>query len=235
MYNIETKKVYSPNIDVRIYDMTYCKNMLELPKSLLEKQWNDFDWKLAEEIISRKQKVLAKAAYKRNFKKISQIQYEIVNSFEARMLAVKYISENFNSVGVDRIKWRTDYDKIKAVYDLGQEKFKASPSRNFVLKDKKTGKERNVGILTLKDRAMQHLWKLALEPVSEALGDKNSHGFRKGRGPVTAHAHLMDALTDWESGNWVFIFDVFSFYASISHTWLLENIPMDKYILNDFS
>lgn len=234
MYNIETKKIYTSKLDVRIYDKTYYIRMLELPKKLIEKQWADFDWDKAEELIIRKQKVLAKEAYRKNFKRIKQIQYEIVKSLEARMLAVKRISENFNSAGIDGIRWRTDYDKMKAVYDLEIENYKAMPLRNFVLKDKKTGRERNVGILTLKDRAMQYLWVLALEPVAEALGDRRSFGFRKGRGPATAHAHLMDALTDWETGNWVFVGDVFSFYASISHSWLLENIPMDRYILNEF-
>lgn len=234
MYNVETKKVYQPKIDVRIYDKSYYVRLLELPKNLIEKQWSEFDWEKAEEIIARKQKILARETYRKNFKKVKTIQYEIVKSFEARMLAVKRVSETFNSAGVDGVRWKTDYDKMKAVYDLEIEDYKASPLRNFVLKDKKSGKERNVGILTLRDRAMQYLWVLALEPVAEALGDKNSFGFRKGRGPAAAHAHLMDALTDYETGSWVFVGDVYSFYASISHIWLLNNIPMDKHILNEF-
>jgi RNA-directed DNA polymerase len=38
----------------------------------------------------------------------------------------------------------------------------------------------------MKDRAMQGLYKLALEPVAETLADRNSYGFRLRRSAADA-------------------------------------------------
>lgn len=46
---------------------------------------------------------------------------------------------------------------------------------------KYNGKMRPLGIPTLKDRTMQQLLKLVMEPYLEPLGDRNSFGFRPGR------------------------------------------------------
>ena len=40
---------------------------------------------------------------------------------------------------------------------------------------------RPLGIPTMKDRAMQALYLLALEPISETKADRNSYGFRPER------------------------------------------------------
>jgi len=46
---------------------------------------------------------------------------------------------------------------------------------------KSHGRQRPLGIPTMKDRAMQALHLLALDPVSETTADPNSYGFRQGR------------------------------------------------------
>src|SRR3546814_5891205 len=51
---------------------------------------------------------------------------------------------------------------------------------------KSNGKLRPLGIPTIKDRAMQALYLLALEPVSETTGDLNSYGFRPARSTADA-------------------------------------------------
>jgi len=210
------------------------KNTIQFPKEFLEKQWATYDWKAAELYVGQLQRTLAMIAYSRDLEKLDKVQRKLVSSFEARMLAVKRISENASSAGIDNVKWRTDYDKMCAVNQLDIRNYEAKPLRYFILKDKKSNKERCVGVPTLKDRAMHYLWSLALEPVAESWADYKSFGFRKGRGTSNAHAHLMNALNDPESGSWILVADVFSYYESISHKWLLDNIPMDKSILKQF-
>ena len=48
------------------------------------------------------------------------------------------------------------------------------------------GKLRPLGIPTMKDRAMQALYLLALEPVAECTADRNSYGFRPKRSVADA-------------------------------------------------
>ncbi len=51
---------------------------------------------------------------------------------------------------------------------------------------KKSGGKRVLGIPTMKCRAMQALYLLALEPIAETLADKNSYGFRPKRSTADA-------------------------------------------------
>ena len=46
---------------------------------------------------------------------------------------------------------------------------------------KKNGKKRPLGIPTITDRAMQTLYKFALESIAETTADPNSYDFRVGR------------------------------------------------------
>ncbi len=96
---------------------------------------------------------------------------------------------------------------------------------------KKNGKQRPLGIPTMKDRAMQALYLLALEPIAECLADLNSYGFRKYRACRDAMIRTFVCLARKDSAQFVFEADIKGCFDNINHDWLLENIPMDKQIL----
>ena len=81
---------------------------------------------------------------------------------------------------------------------------------------------------------MQALHLLALEPVAETTGDKNSYGFRPGRGVADAIRQCHTVLAWKRSAEWVLEADIEGCFDNISHEWLAENIPMDKAILNSW-
>ena len=84
----------------------------------------------------------------------------------------------------------------------------------------------------MKDRAMQALYLLALDPVAETTADPNSYGFRPERSTADAIEQCFNALarqTSARNGSWKAISK--SCFDKISHDWLLANIPMDKTIL----
>jgi len=54
----------------------------------------------------------------------------------------------------------------------------------------KPGETRPLGIPTIKDRAVQALYLLALEPIAELSADSTSFGFREGLGTMDAIAIL---------------------------------------------
>ncbi|WP_353817029.1 reverse transcriptase domain-containing protein [Mesorhizobium sp.] len=56
---------------------------------------------------------------------------------------------------------------------------------------KSNGKKRPLGIPCMRCRAMQALWKLALDPVAETLADPNSYGFRPERSTADAHRAVL--------------------------------------------
>ena len=91
---------------------------------------------------------------------------------------------------------------------------------------------RPLGIPTMKDRAMQALHLLALEPVSETKADRNSYGFRPERATQDAIGHCFVLLSRKTSAQWVLEGDIKGCFDNISHEWLINNIPMDKKILH---
>jgi RNA-directed DNA polymerase len=73
---------------------------------------------------------------------------------------------------------------------------------------KSNGKMRPLGIPTMKDRAMQALHLLALEPVSETKADKNSYGFRPERSTADAKEQCFIALSTKRAPKWILEGDI---------------------------
>lgn len=88
-----------------------------------------------------------------------------------------------------------------------------------------------MGIPTLHDRAMQALYLLALEPVSEGTSDPNSYGFRINRSTADAMSQLFLNLSRKASAQWILEADIKGCFDHISHDWLERNVPMDRTIL----
>jgi len=81
------------------------------------------------------------------------------------------------------------------------------------------------------DRAMQALHALGLIPIAETVADHYSYGFREGRCCADALEHAHYALCRKSSAPWVLEGDIRACFDQISHHWLLQNVPMDKQIL----
>jgi RNA-directed DNA polymerase len=96
---------------------------------------------------------------------------------------------------------------------------------------KKNGKKRPLGIPTMKDRTMQALYLLALEPIAETTGDPNSYGFRRERSTADAIGQCFNALSGPGKPEWVLEGDIAGCFDRISHTWLETHVPMERAIL----
>ena len=80
----------------------------------------------------------------------------------------------------------------------------------------------------MKDRAMQALYLLALDPVAETTADTNSYGFRKARSCADAIEACFCALASKRSSGWILEGDIRACFDRISHEWLLANVLTDK-------
>ena len=204
----------------------------KLDKSLLEALWKNADWPKLEEELFEMQKAIALAVKAKDYDAVRIYQEKLTNSFAAKMLAVRHIAENCSSPGVDGVVWNSDFDCANAVFSLKNEGYIALPMKLMIIRDKFSQKERHIKIPTYHDRAMQVLHAFSLMPVAEISGDERSFAFRRNRSTQDAHTYIVEALR--KNGNFVLKTDVKACYASISHDWLLKNIPMNTEVLRAF-
>jgi RNA-directed DNA polymerase len=139
----------------------------------------DVSWKTVEMKVKRLQMRIAKAAKTKRYRTMRSLQWLLAHSRLAKLLAIRRVtsSKGKNTPGIDGVVWKTSRQKFNALKTLRQRGYKASALRRvYILK--KNGKLRPLGIPTMRDRAMQALYALTLEPVAETWADKNSYGFR---------------------------------------------------------
>ncbi len=194
--------------------------------------WLDIDWGKCQTQVDKLQARIVKAQKEGRYGRVKALQWMLTHSFYAKALAVKRVTSNKGSdtAGVDRVKWSTPNAKFQAIGELKRRGYTPLPLRRVHIK-KSNGKLRPLGIPTMKDRAMQALYLLALEPVAETTADSNSYGFRKGRSTADAREQCFCVLAKRTSPEWILEGDIKGCFDHISHEWLIGNIPMDKVML----
>ena len=194
--------------------------------------WKSIDWVALRQQVRRLQVRIAKASQLGKHRRASALQWLLTHSRAARLLAVWRVTTNrgAKTPGVDNVLWRTDRQKFQAADNLKRHGYRPKPLRRLYI-PKKNGKLRPLSIPTLHDRAMQALHALALAPVAETGADPNSYGFREGRSCADALEHIHIVLSKKHSPQWVLEGDIRACFDQISHSWLLQHVPMDKQIL----
>ena len=163
---------------------TGCKKPERLPDAAaLERQWKSIDWKKAEAEVNRLQARIAKATQENKWNTVKRLQYLLTHSYYAKVLAVRKVTTNKGkkTPGVDGVLWSTPAAKMRGVLTLTDKGYKAKPMRRVFIEKKGKKTKRPLGIPCMYDRALQALYALALDPVSETTADTKSFGFRKGR------------------------------------------------------
>jgi RNA-directed DNA polymerase len=197
--------------------------------------WRTIDWYAVQRNVRRLQARIVKATQAGKRGKVKALQRLLTHSFSGKALAVRRVTENQGkrTAGVDGTTWTTPAQKAAAIDTMRQRGYRAQPLRRVTI-PKKHGKRRPLGIPTMRDRAMQALYLLALEPVAETTSDTNSYGFRRNRSTADAIAQCFIILSPKRAAEWVLEGDIQACFDHISHDWLLAHIPMEKAILRSW-
>ena len=128
--------------------------------------WNQIKWKKVEHNVYKFQCRIYRATKLGKRSRIRKLQKILLSSYEAKLLAVKRVTQENrgkNTSGIDGIKSIPKNNRITLAKSLNIPSLAKSVKRVYINKSNKTEK-RPLGIPTIKDRALQSLVKQALEP-----------------------------------------------------------------------
>jgi RNA-directed DNA polymerase len=146
-------------------------------------EWRGINWQKLERFTYKLQKRIYQASHRGDVQAVRRLQQTLMKSWSARALAVRRVTQDNlgkKTAGVDGLKSLTPKQRLDLIgeLELGS---KGQPTRRVWIPKPGTDEKRPLGIPTIKDRALQALVKLALEPEWEARFEPNSYGFRAGR------------------------------------------------------
>jgi RNA-directed DNA polymerase len=197
--------------------------------------WSSLPWKKILRGVRRLQARIVKALQEGRWGKVKALVYLLTHSFAGRALAILRVVSNSgaHTPGVDQRLWNTPEAKSTAFAALTFRGYTSQPLRRVYI-PKSNGKRRGLGIPTMRDRAMQALCLLGLDPIVETQGDANSYGFRRHRSCADALAQCHNLLCKRNSPAWVLEGDIQACFDRICHGWLLRHAPMDRRVLGQW-
>ncbi len=146
-------------------------------------EWHSINWRKLERSVYKLQKRIYQASARGDVKAYRRLQKTLMKSWSARALAVRRVTQDNQgkkTAGIDGVKSLTPKQRTELTGNLNLGS-KVSPTRRVWIPKPGTEEKRPLGIPTMKDRALQALVKLAIEPEWEARFEPNSYGFRAGR------------------------------------------------------
>ena len=167
--------------------------------------WNSVNWAEVHRTTRRLQTLIAKAVGNGDWRGARRLQRLLAHSTSGKLLAVRRVTENHGgkTPGVDHVTWPTPESKASAVGTLFSRGYRALPLRRVHIPKNHGDGKRPPGIPTMRDRAIQALHLLTLEPLSESTADANSYGFRPFRSTADALVQCRNVLDRGHSSKWI--------------------------------
>jgi RNA-directed DNA polymerase len=191
--------------------------------------WSEIDWAATEAAVKRLQGRIYRAVAAGKGRQVKNLQKLLVRSTSAKRLAVRRVTQQNagrNTPGIDGVVCKTPESRMRLTNDgLSLKGYRPQPVRRVHI-PKPDGGRRPLGIPTIRDRAMQMLVKMALEPEWETRFEANSYGFRPGRCTMDAIVALHATLAPAGASSWLLDADIAGCFDAIGHTPLLARLPV---------
>jgi len=185
-------------------------------------RWESIDWASVQSKVLKWQQDVYFETKSGNMKKVRFLQHKIVDSFEAKLLATKRVTQDNSgkvTAGIDGMKRLPPNKRLIMAQSL-KIPTKGQPLRRVWIPKPGSDEKRPLGIPIMSDRCLQALVKLAIEPEWEAKFEANSYGFRPGRNCHDAVKAVLDSTI--KGSKYVLDADISKCFDRINHDALLD-------------
>lgn len=198
-------------------------------------QWEAINWKETEDHVRRMQERIFRATRDGNWKQVKNLQLLLVGSLDARLVAVKRITQENKgkyTAGIDGKIYPDTKSRealVVEVRNVAVRHYRCQPVWRVYIPKPDKDEKRPLGIPTIKDRVMQMVVVLALEAEWEAKFEPNSYGFRLGRRTMDAVWQIWNTIKEvhgYNSSPWILDADIKKCFDNIDHEALLARIPV---------
>ena len=190
-------------------------------------EWHEVNWQRTYHNVRNLRRRIFKATESEDWRKVRNLQRLMLRSYSNVLLAVRKATQDNKgrkTAGVDKVLVKTPRKRGQMVDDIvNSQDWKPKPARRVYI-PKPNGKQRPLGIPTIRDRCLQAIVKNALEPCWEAQFEGISYGFRPGRSTHDAIGKIYNAVRPNKKKKWVVDADISGCFDNIDHKHLLSTI-----------
>ena len=202
-------------------------------KQYFAEKWKRLPWKSFEKNLFRLQHRIYEANRKDDSYTVYRLQCLILGSPCARYLAVRQVTQlnlGQKTAGIDGIKSLSPKKRLELADELKDLNNWEHQKLRRVYIPKPNGKQRPLGIPTIKDRAMQCLIKYSLEPIYESIASIGSYGFRPGRSTWDVQTRIYLNLQSTSNGytKSILELDIEKCFDKIDQNKLMSMIHLPK-------